>query len=71
MMIVPEEWINDGYCNCPLDGIDEPDTNAWNVVVWCRCRCYCLLLPPLLESKGLIVLLLMLIWNHHIVDQHC
>jgi len=26
--MVPGEWINDGYCDCPLDGIDEPDTDA-------------------------------------------
>lgn len=25
---IPPEWINDGYCDCPLDGADEPGTNA-------------------------------------------
>lgn len=25
---VPEERINDGYCDCPLDGADEPQTHA-------------------------------------------
>lgn len=25
---IPEDWINDGYCDCPMDGKDEPDTNA-------------------------------------------
>lgn len=25
---IPEEKINDGYCDCPLDGADEPHTNA-------------------------------------------
>ena len=25
---IPEEWINDGYCDCPFDGKDEPNTNA-------------------------------------------
>ena len=25
---IPKEWINDGYCDCPFDGKDEPDTNA-------------------------------------------
>ena len=25
---IPSDWINDGYCDCPLDGIDEPDTGA-------------------------------------------
>ena len=26
--VVPAEWINDGYCDCPLDGKDEPQTEA-------------------------------------------
>ena len=26
--VIPPEWINDGYCDCPLDGSDEPDTEA-------------------------------------------
>lgn len=25
---IPADWINDGYCDCPLDGADEPDTDA-------------------------------------------
>ena len=25
---IPKDWINDGYCDCPLEGIDEPDTGA-------------------------------------------
>jgi hypothetical protein len=25
---IPKSWINDGYCDCPLDGMDEPDTDA-------------------------------------------
>ena len=25
---IPEEWMNDGYCDCPLDGADEPNTAA-------------------------------------------
>jgi len=25
---IPEEKINDGYCDCPLDGADEPHTHA-------------------------------------------
>jgi protein kinase C substrate 80K-H len=25
---IPEEWLNDGYCDCPLDGADEPGTDA-------------------------------------------
>lgn len=27
-VIIPESWINDGYCDCPFDGLDEPDTDA-------------------------------------------
>lgn len=27
-VIIPKEWINDGYCDCPLDGLDEPNTDA-------------------------------------------
>lgn len=26
--MVSQEQINDGYCDCPLDGADEPNTNA-------------------------------------------
>lgn len=26
--VIPSEWINDGYCDCPLDGLDEPGTEA-------------------------------------------
>eukprot|EP00980_Cylindrotheca_fusiformis_P012682 scaffold3103_cov136-Cylindrotheca_fusiformis.AAC.20 len=26
--VIPADWINDGYCDCPLDGKDEPDTEA-------------------------------------------
>ena len=26
--VIPPEWINDGYCDCPLDGLDEPETEA-------------------------------------------
>lgn len=25
---IPAEWINDNYCDCPLDGLDEPHTSA-------------------------------------------
>jgi hypothetical protein len=25
---IPDDWVNDGYCDCPLDGADEPDTDA-------------------------------------------
>lgn len=25
---ISEEQVNDGYCDCPLDGSDEPHTNA-------------------------------------------
>lgn len=25
---IPSEWINDGYCDCPFDGKDEPETEA-------------------------------------------
>jgi len=25
---VPADWINDGYCDCPTSGADEPLTNA-------------------------------------------
>jgi hypothetical protein len=25
---VPAEWMNDNYCDCPMDGIDEPNTSA-------------------------------------------
>jgi len=26
--MVPENQMNDDYCDCPLDGADEPNTNA-------------------------------------------
>ena len=26
--IIPHEWVDDGYCDCPFDGKDEPNTNA-------------------------------------------
>mmetsp|Transcript_9683 Transcript_9683/g.22755 ORF Transcript_9683/g.22755 Transcript_9683/m.22755 type:complete len:785 (-) Transcript_9683:78-2432(-) len=26
--VIPEAWINDGYCDCPFDGQDEPNTEA-------------------------------------------
>jgi hypothetical protein len=26
--VIPSEWINDGYCDCPLDGLDEQGTEA-------------------------------------------
>lgn len=25
---VPDALVNDGYCDCPLDGADEPNTDA-------------------------------------------
>ena len=25
---IPAAWKNDGYCDCPVDGLDEPDTAA-------------------------------------------
>ena len=28
MVEIPKSWINDGYCDCPYDGLDEPDTEA-------------------------------------------
>ena len=28
LRVIPSEWMNDGYCDCPLDGLDEPNTNA-------------------------------------------
>lgn len=26
--VIPSEWINDGYCDCPLNGLDEQGTEA-------------------------------------------
>jgi hypothetical protein len=26
--VIPSSWINDGYCDCPMDGIDETTTSA-------------------------------------------
>ena len=26
--VISADRINDGYCDCPLDGLDEPDTEA-------------------------------------------
>jgi hypothetical protein len=26
--VISSKWINDGYCDCPLDGQDEPGTDA-------------------------------------------
>jgi hypothetical protein len=26
--VIPPHWINDGYCDCPLDGADETNTDA-------------------------------------------
>jgi hypothetical protein len=26
--VIPEKWINDGFCDCPLDALDEPKTEA-------------------------------------------
>ena len=26
--VIPAEQINDGYCDCPITGADEPDTSA-------------------------------------------
>lgn len=37
--VIPAEKINDGYCDCPLTGVDEPETaacagsNAWAAVL--------------------------------------
>jgi len=28
MVEIPKSWINDGYCDCPYDGLDEPQTQA-------------------------------------------
>jgi len=25
---IPDEWIDDGYCDCPTTGEDEPNTSA-------------------------------------------
>ena len=25
---IPESKVNDGYCDCPVDGADEPNTDA-------------------------------------------
>lgn len=27
-IVIPHEWMDDGYCDCPFDGKDEPNTNA-------------------------------------------
>lgn len=27
-VVISADKINDGYCDCPLDGLDEPDTEA-------------------------------------------
>lgn len=26
--VIPDSWINDGFCDCPLDALDEPGTDA-------------------------------------------
>ena len=26
--VIPDTWINDGFCDCPLDALDEPNTEA-------------------------------------------
>lgn len=26
--VIPDDWINDGFCDCPLDALDEPETEA-------------------------------------------
>mmetsp|Transcript_21426 Transcript_21426/g.35461 ORF Transcript_21426/g.35461 Transcript_21426/m.35461 type:complete len:810 (-) Transcript_21426:48-2477(-) len=26
--VIPDSWINDGFCDCPLDALDEPNTDA-------------------------------------------
>jgi hypothetical protein len=26
--VIPPDWINDGYCDCPFDGADETNTDA-------------------------------------------
>jgi len=26
--VIPDSYINDGFCDCPLDGLDEPATDA-------------------------------------------
>jgi hypothetical protein len=26
--VIPPDWINDGYCDCPFDGADESNTDA-------------------------------------------
>ena len=26
--LIPFEWVNDDFCDCPEDGSDEPSTNA-------------------------------------------
>jgi len=28
LQMVPEAWMNDGFCDCPIDGVDEPNTEA-------------------------------------------
>lgn len=27
-LIIPEAFVNDGYCDCPTTGADEPNTDA-------------------------------------------
>jgi hypothetical protein len=27
-VVISPDRINDGYCDCPLDGLDEPETEA-------------------------------------------
>jgi alpha-glucosidase len=26
--LIPFDWVNDDFCDCPEDGSDEPSTNA-------------------------------------------
>ena len=26
--VIPDRWINDGFCDCPMDALDEPNTEA-------------------------------------------
>jgi hypothetical protein len=35
---IPTAWINDGYCDCPIEGSDEPLTGACGGAINFQCR---------------------------------